>query len=119
MNGNPTAEQKRWHNWIIENSLCAVSDEQLPELHHIAGAKKKLKGVKGFGEIYCIGLSYWWHRDGNNKFARHQNKKQFEKKVGETEKEMWQRLALEYYEIFGYYPCKITEEEYQIILERA
>jgi len=117
MNGNPTKKQKDFHNWIVEQSQCMVSDETLPELHHIAGAKAKLKGVKGFGGWYCIGLSFWWHRSGENKFARHSNKKAFEIKVDATEKELWHMLMREYFDQYECYP--MSEEEYEIMEARA
>lgn len=119
MNSNRTVSEKEFHNWIVEKSLCAVSDEMYPEIHHIAGAKAKLKGVKNFGEKYCIGLSFYWHRDGSNKCARHVNKSAFVKKIGDSEKELWTRVVDEYFDQYGRYPAKMTEEEYQIILERA
>ena len=77
----------------------------------------KLKGVKKAGEWYCICLSYWHHQDGDNPNARHVSKHKFQKKHQTTEKVLFTR-AVELYE--AYYGEKpMTEEEYQIILERG
>jgi hypothetical protein len=119
MNGNPTAKQKDWHSWLVSHG-CAISghlnDGRL-SLHHIVGSKMKLKGVKSQGEWYCICLSYWHHQDGNNPAARHVNKSQFQKFCQTSEKTLFIQ-AVELYEAdFGHKP--MTDEEYQIIVERA
>lgn len=118
MNSKPNKKQKDWHNWLRENG-CSISghfNDGRFSVHHIAGSRAKLKGVKGFGEWYCICLVYWWHQDGNNPNARHTNKTNFLSLNG-SEKDLWIIKAEEYKKEKGEYP--LSEEEYLIILERA
>ena len=117
MNGNPTDSQKRFHQWCVEEVGCVVNKGDDASLHHIKGSKLKLKGCKKPGEWYVLPLSYWWHQDGNNKAARHINKKLFELESGATEKMHWIELMHLYAEINGCLP--MVEEEYYIILNRA
>lgn len=111
MNGQPTAAQKRWHNWVREQDCnicftwCAI--------HHIKGARAKLKGVKGFGEWYILNLC---HKHHQGDVGIHTNKKAFERKWG-TQKSLWTELIEEYEQQCGQKP--MSEEEYQIIVERA
>lgn len=116
MNGNPTAEQKRFHDWCREYG-CIVSGNRADSIHHIKGSKMKLKGCVKPGEWYVLPISYWWHQDGNNKAAVHVNRKEFTLKSGKTEKEWWVELIANYEESEMRKP--MSEEEYQIILERA
>jgi hypothetical protein len=76
----------------------------------------RLKGCKKAGEWYVIPLSYFWHQDGNNKSALHVNKSNFIEAVA-TEKSLWCLLMSEYYVEHGEFP--MSEEEYQIIVDRA
>lgn len=116
MNGNPTAEQKRFQDWA-RNYGCVVSDESSPSIHHIKGGKMKLKGVKNAGEWYVLPVSYWWHQDGNNKNAIHVSRKMFTCYTGRTEKWYWEKLIYDYVDAFGKRP--MSNEDYQIILDRA
>ena len=116
MNGKPTAEQRRFHEWCREQG-CAISTGKCDAIHHIKGSRMKLKGCKNPGEWYVLPISFWWHQDGENPAAIHINKKQFELTTGRTEKEFWERL-ISYYE-FEYSKKPMSEEEYQIIMERA
>lgn len=114
MNGKPTAEQKRFHGWCRERG-CIIGDGE-PVIHHISGARMRLKGVDGYaGEWYVIPLCDYYHNP-QSKNSVHENKKQFEKNWA-TEKELWILLINNYVDQFGRKP--MTEEEYQIILERA
>ena len=117
MNGNPTKKQKDFHKWCIEELGCVINEGDDASLHHIKGTKANLKGVKGFGEWYVLPLSYWWHQDGRNKAARHINKMLFEFESGGTEKYHWIMLIKKYEEIHCRKP--MSEEEYQIIVDRA
>lgn len=116
MNGNPTAEQKRLHDWC-RNRNCVVGFGQCDSIHHIKGSKMKLKGVKNAGDWYVLPISYWWHQDGNNKNAIHINKSNFVKVNGKNEKDFWLGLMSDYYFCFGKYP--MSKQEYQIIVDRA
>jgi len=115
MNSQSSAEQKRFQKWC-RGYGCVISGDRAA-IHHIGGAKMKLKGCKNPGEDYVIPLSYWWHQDGNNPAARHVNKKEFEKQVGSTEKELWINLIAIYEGCNGKKP--LPEHEYEIIKERA
>ena len=116
MNGNPTATQKRFHQWCRDNG-CVIDGTEHPAIHHIAGAKMKLKGVKSAGEWYCIPVSYYWHQDGTNPAAIHVNKAEFVEGFRMTEKEFWLVLMEQYKAEKGSYP--MPEHEYEIIKERA
>lgn len=115
MNGNPTAAQKRFHQWCRDHG-CIVTEFNNPSIHHIKGAKMRLKGCKKAGEWYVIPLSYLWHQDGNNKSAIHVNKSKFEMAVA-NEKTLWLSLIARYEFEHGEKP--MSEEEYNIIVERA
>lgn len=114
MNGNPTAAQKRFHDWCRDRG-CIIGDGE-PVIHHIKGARMKLKGVKGLaGEWYILPLNDYYHNP-LSKNSVHENKKQFEKNWA-SEKSLWQLLMTNYYVQFGKHP--MSEEEYLIILDRA
>jgi len=115
MNGNPTAEQKRFHEWARDYG-CIIDNSENPAIHHIKGSKMKLKGVDKAGEWYVIPLSYHWHQDGSHSAALHVNKNEFER-VTVTEKTHWILLMSDYYLEHGCFP--MSDEEYQIIVERA
>lgn len=115
MNGNPTAAQRRFHEWC-RNSGCVVTHFDNPEIHHIKGSKMRLKGCKKAGEWYVIPLSYLWHQDGKNSASIHINKKAFEEATC-SEKTHWQALISRYFLEYGKKP--MSEEEYQIIVDRA
>jgi len=118
MNGSPNKRQKHWHTWLRSYG-CSCQDQMSSgdnAIHHIAGAKAKLKGVKKFGEWYVICLSYWCHQDGRNSAARHVNKHQFEMEYGKEKDLFIERVQL-YKSIHGYLP--MDKEEYQIIVDRA
>lgn len=116
MNGNPTAEQKRFHKWCRAQP-CVVGGSQCESLHHIKGGKMKLKGVHNAGEWYVLPISYYWHQDGSNKNAIHVNRSNFVRALCMTEKDYWLGLMEDYCNIFDEYP--MSEEEYQIIKDRA
>jgi len=114
MNGNPTAEQKRFHDWCREGG-CMIKGVD-PIIHHIKGARMKLKGVKGFaGEWYVLPLCDYYHNP-QSKNSVHENKKQFEKNWA-TEKDLWEILMSRYRHENGGLP--MSDEEYQIIVDRA
>lgn len=113
MNGNPTVAQKRFHDWCRDYG-CMISRVP-PVIHHIKGARMKLKGCKNPGEWYVLPLSDYYHSP-YSKNSVHENKKQFEKNWA-TEKQLWTDLIRYYEEEHGHKP--MSEEEYQIILERA
>ena len=119
MNGNPTKRQRDWHNWLIDRG-CAISshfnDGRL-SLHHIGGARMKLKGFKKAGEWYCICLSYWHHQDGDNPAARHVNKHRFQAEHQTTEKALFIKAVELYKRQHGEPP--MSESEYQIIKDRG
>jgi len=116
MNGNPTAAQKRFHEWCREQG-CVIKSSENPALHHIKGSKMKLKGVKNAGEWYVFPVCYWWHQDGSNKNAIHVNRSNFVRVLCYTEKDYWLDIMADYRCEFGEYP--MSEEEYQIIKDRA
>ena len=116
MNGNPTAAQKRFHE-SCRGMRCIIGMGECDALHHIRGAKMKLKGVTNAGEWFLIPISYWWHQDGNNKNAIHINRAAFYRATGRAEKEYWIDLMNDYHHCFGKHP--MSEEEYQIIVDRA
>lgn len=115
MNGNPTAAQKRFHEWC-RGQGCMIVGSESPALHHIKGSKMKLKGVKNAGEWYVIPLSYFWHQDGSNDSSVHINKTNFET-VTTTQKVHWEILIRCYEVEYGRKP--MSQEEYQIIVDRA
>lgn len=117
MNGQPTKKQKDFQDWARNDQGCIVSGEEADTIHHIKGARMKLKGVKNAGEWYFLSLSYWEHQDGENPAAIHVNRKEFERVNKRTEKEFWVEMVGEYEHDFGHKP--MSEEEYQIIVERA
>lgn len=113
MNGQPTASQKRFHAWCRE-FRCMLSSE-CAAIHHIGGAKMKLKGCAKPGEWFCIPLSWEWHQGAAN--AVHQNRKAFERDTGTTEKELWIKLISIYESSHGEKP--MPEHEYNIIVARG
>ena len=115
MNGQPTIKQKKFHEWCRDHG-CMVN-HGYPEIHHIGGAKMKLKGVKNTGDWYCIPLSFWWHRDGCNPAAVHISRSNFKDVLHLTEKEFWLCLMETYKSQFGCYP--MPNNEYEIIADRA
>ncbi len=118
MNGSPTKKQKDWHQWLIKHGCSVTGFLSSPvSLHHIKGSKMKLKGCDKPGEWYCICLSHLWHQDGKNPAARHVNKKLFETETGRTEKQMFIFKVKMYEAEHGHKP--MSEDEYQIIVERA
>jgi len=121
VNGTPNKLQKDWHQYLRDRGCCVQDEMSYSPLsiHHIIGAKAKLKGVKKFGEKYVICLSYWWHQDGRNGAARHINKKAFELETGKTEKEWFIDSMQKYKDEYGHIHLVMTEEEYQIIKARA
>jgi hypothetical protein len=116
MNGNATAKQDRFHSWARRFG-CIIEKAEYPSIHHIAGSKAKLKGVKGFGEWFIIPLSYWHHQDGQNPAAFHISKTEFIKVNCMTEKDFWIELMNGYKAEKGEYP--MPEHEYQIIVDRG
>lgn len=115
MNGNPNKKQKDWHDWLREFG-CQLTGYEHPTIQHIKGARMRLKGVDGFaGEWYCYGLCFEYHLGGRyDSLAR--SKKEFKRTWG-SEKDIWIKAVERYENQFGYKP--MSEEEYQIILERA
>ena len=96
---------------------CFICKEEHPQIHHIIGAKRKLKGVDNFGEKYVLPLCYWHHGDGCNEDARHPSKAAFVKYHCMTEKDMFLELMEIYKNEQGQYP--FPEYEIEIIKERA
>ena len=113
MNGSPTAAQKRFHDWCRAYG-CIVSWNRCDAIHHIKGSRMKLKGCKNPGEWYILPLMYEYHQGC---LGVHTNKRGFEEATLGTEKEHWVRL-IEAYE-FEHGSKPMSEEEYQIIFERA
>lgn len=116
MNSNSTASQKRFHQWCRDRR-CIVDFDICDSIHHIKGAKMKLKGVHNAGEWYILPISYWWHQDGDNEDAIHINRARFVRATGKTEKDFWLELMSDYHHCFDEYP--MSEIEYQIIKDRA
>lgn len=112
MNGQPTASQKRFHQWCRDNG-CRICGDENPAIHHIKGSKMKLKGCVKPGEWFILPLCHHHHQ---SEYGIHANKKQFAETYG-TQKWMWSRIVTLYKHEFGEKP--MTEEEYLIILERA
>jgi len=116
MNSNPTKKQRDFHQWCRNYGCIASGFLNADSIHHIRGAKMKLKGVKNAGEWYVLPLSYWWHQDGDNRCAIHVNKNSFELATC-SQKTHWLMLIADYEVQFG---CKpMSENEYQIIVDRA
>lgn len=98
-NAKVTARILRWRKFLGENG-CAITGDQ-PEIHHMFGAAKKAKiGLfsQPIGEIACIPLSYYWHRDYSNPSNVDLYPKRFEAAVGRTQKEIFHELALQFAE---------------------
>lgn len=113
MNSNSSAEQKRFQKWC-RGYGCIISGER-PAIHHIGGAKMKLKGCDKPGEWFCIPLSYELHQGAAN--SVHGNRKAFERDNNTTEKNLWIKLIGIYEKCNGKKP--MPEHEYQIIVARA
>jgi len=113
MNGKPTAAQKRFHDWCRSGG-CIVSGNECDSIHHIKGARMKLKGCVKPGEWYVLPLSFDFHQ---GEYGVHTNKREFEKQTEGTEKEHWINLIQLYTVEFREKP--MSEEEYQIIVSRA
>jgi len=116
MNGKPTAAQKRFHQWCRDRG-CMLTIIPNPDLHHIGGAKMKLKGCDKAGDWFVIPITSMWHNYYGERNAIHANRKGFNQSWNTTEKELWIELIGEYEEEHGNKP--MSEEEYQIIVERA
>jgi hypothetical protein len=117
MNSNHlTKDLDKFQTWCRQLG-CIICKEEYPQLHHIQGAKRPLKGVERFGEKYVLPLCYWHHGDGCNEHARHSNKAAFVRYHCMTEKDMWIELMEIYKNEKGEYP--FSEEEIEIIKERA
>ena len=111
MNGNPTAEQKRFHEWSREYACCICFCA--PAIHHIKGSRMKLKGCKNPGEWFVLPLCHKHHQGSE---GIHTNKKKFIEK-NQSEKTLWTWMIHDYELGHGQKP--MSEEEYQIIVERA
>jgi len=111
MNQNPNKKQREWHDWLRNEGCFICSCE--PLIHHIKGSKMKLKGVIKPGEWYVIPLCYKHHQGER---GVHTSKKKFLKDYG-TEKEVFEMIVREYE--FNNNEKPMTEEEYQIIMDRA
>lgn len=117
MNGNPTASQKRFHEWCRDWG-CYVQDGCANvAIHHIKGSKMKLKGCDKPGEWFVLPVSYYWHQDLKNDCAIHTNRKAFEEFWEMSEKDFWICLIKDYEFNEGHKP--MSESEYQIIVDRA
>lgn len=115
INGQASAAQKRWHNWLRDYG-CQITQQPYPTIQHIKGARMRLKGVPGYaGEWYCYGLCHELHL-GNYPTSLAVSKRRFINKYG-TEKDIWIRAVARYEEQYDRKP--MSEEAYQIILERA
>lgn len=112
MNGNPTAEQARFHDWCRVYG-CIVSGSPHPAIHHIKGSKMKLKHCTKPGEWYVLPLHYNYHQ---GRHGVHTNKRRFEELYG-TEKEKWVKLMEMYHWEHGKYP--MSNVEFEIIKARA
>ena len=62
INGNPSAEQQRFHDELRELG-CVVTGSNCPELHHVFGSKWKAKGFKKPGEWIIIPLCHDVHQN--------------------------------------------------------
>ena len=68
MNGNPSAEQKRYHNELREWYYETQMHNGTGELHHIFGSKEKFKllkeaGVEKAGEWFVVMIPKTVHDD--------------------------------------------------------
>ena len=118
MNGKPTRKQKKFHEWAREQGCITDCGRGPVAIHHIKGARMRLKGVDDYaGEWFILPVSYGWHQDGSNKAAIHTSRKEFVKFWELTEKDLWLILMARHKEQFGFYP--MTDEEYQIIKDRG
>lgn len=113
MNGKPTSAQKKFHDWLRQFG-CLICNKPT-RIHHIGGAKMKLKGCNNPGEWYVLNLCDD-HHSPYCKDSVHQNKKEFEKNHG-TQKELWIGVIDFYENQRGEKP--MPEHEYQIIKDRA
>lgn len=116
MNSNPTKKQRDFHDWCRRRG-CVIDKSEHPALHHIGGAKMRLKFVEKAGEWFVIPLSYYWHQDGANPAAVHINKSEFNKYHCMTEKDFWIELIESYKAEKGEYP--MSEFEFVIIKDRG
>lgn len=116
MNGTPSAEQKRFHQWCRDYG-CVLTNWDSPDIHHIKGSKMKLKGCIKPGEWFIIPVISAWHNYYGKPLAIHADKKGFEKYWNTTEKELWIDLIRRYEQEHGHKP--MSEAEYQIIKDRA
>ena len=118
MNGNPSAKQKRFHEWAIMQDCITGCGKGRMTIHHIKGSRMQLRGVDGFaGEWYILPLSYFWHLDLSNKDSVDSNRKAFEKYWGKTQNEFWVETMENYLEQKGEYP--MPEYEFHIIKARG
>lgn len=118
MNGKPSKKQRDFHNWAREHGCITDNNHGQIAIHHIKGARKKLKGVEGFyGEWYIIPVCYYWHQDLSNDASIHTNRAAFVKFWELTEKEFWLKTMEIYKQQFDKYP--MPDHEYQIIKERG
>lgn len=117
MNGKPNKKQQDFHDWARSLGCFVQKGYEPVAIHHIKGSKMKLKGVKGAGEWYVLPVSYFWHQSGENDAAIHINRKRFESFWEMSEKDFWICLIDDYESQFNRKP--MTEEEYQIIVDRA
>ena len=120
MLGNPTKKQQDFQDWARELGCITDNDHGRIAIHHIKGAKKRLKGVYEYGEYgewYCFGICYYWHQDGSNSAAIHTNRKAFTKFWEMSEKEFWLKLMEIYKQQHDCYP--MNDEEFQIIKDRG
>ena len=107
MNGNPNKKQRDWHEWLRDFGCTECLGYQAA-IHHIIGSKMKLKGCVKPGEWYVIPLCYEHHQGPE---GVHLSKKYYD------EKKMWVHLVGIYESENAEKP--MSEEEYQIILDRG
>jgi len=116
MNGNPTAAQKRFHQWCRDYG-CMLTINSNPDLHHIGGSKMKLKGCNRPGEWYVIPIISEWHNYYGKPNSIHRFRQGFNSFWNTTEKKLWIELIAKYEDEHGEKP--MPEHEYQIIVDRA
>ena len=107
MNGNPSKDQKYWHEFLRECG-CIVCGAYNPAIHHIKGSKMKLKGCVKPGEWFVLPLCYEHHQGVSGVHARKSNYNQ---------KDLWVSAILFYQKKYNKIPT--SNKEYQIILERG
>lgn len=107
MNGNPSKKQQEFHNYQRACG-CIVCGDYNPAIHHIIGSKMKLKGCVKPGEWFVLPLCYAHHQGPDGVHAK---KKNYDQKL------LW-KLAVRRYQN-QFYSLPMSEEEYQIILERG